>query len=833
MAPSDATERAASGPAPAEPAPNRGIRIHKLLSRGQGDDAQVLLALVSSPIGTARDDDVWVAIGRKAAEPVWAEGSWEGIEVARPVTQTELEALDLDWPSEKPEPPFGIADDPERGVWLARFDFSDHPSLQDRWRGFVRSGDKPAPEKLDVVAWRSRLERGLDPKGVEKARFQPLPDLSAHVALGYDDIIVQPPCELGVLFVHGIGDHAVRETLVLWSEKIVGFWCDFALAVNARGRATVADDERYRVRRWAESHQLRNRIPLDGISQSISDFAASSNEVRDAQAARPLAPPFTAEPAICCAAVRTEDTIFPDLNPGQPSATLVRFSSVDTQAVLRESHVLFSEAYWTRESFPPTFRELAVWLTTAIPIAVWARIHRLVSTRPSEIMASDKKPTDGFERFRVAVSILVWLVQLAVLPGLYVVAALVSQIVIATVSLVGLLPIPWVRVATRSVITTLMGTVGQSFALQTSPIRRSAIVSVVRKNLDWLYARCHRVVVLSHSQGAEISRHVFLDGRRDNVARWYTAGAGIAPLSMLDPENLKKPASRVVVWFSTFALTLATALLCFILLHLIPGLELGSLAVLAEAARGFGWQGFFLSYCTFLVVVFLGSQGGPTVRPQLRVSLLGKWRDLYASEDPVAGGSLVARFKDELSQLGLPVPTDERIFNTRFPFFDHTGYFRNIEQFVAPIAVDLLHMLGMRFDGLGEEEALRHAKRRRDLRTWWNALVSTLALLACAAAFAWVTFGLSRGALWIEQARTARSQGADTWDRLGAWWSGGGAGQVVGDLWLPIVILVALGVWLEVVHFLLARCSAKRLVRDLAAAARTPPGSAAGAVERR
>ena len=50
-----------------------------------------------------------------------------------------------------------------------------------------------------------------------------------------------------------------------------------------------------------------------------------------------------------------------------------------------------------------------------------------------------------------------------------------------------------------------------------------------------------------------------------------------------------------------------------------------------------------------------------------------KWRDFYASEDPVPGGSLIGRFADELRALDYPMPSESPIFNTRFA----SGFFRS------------------------------------------------------------------------------------------------------------------------------------------------------------
>ena len=327
--------------------------------------------------------------------------------------------------------------------------------------------------------------------------------------------------------------------------------------------------------------------------------------------------------------------------------------------------------------------------------------------------------------------------------------------------------------------------------------------------------------MLSHSQGAEISRLVFLDGRRDNLARWYTAGAGIAPLAMLHPKSLDRRESRAVVRTSQVALVATAAVLACIALDMIPGFPMGTRDLLMRWVKSIGWQEFLAAYGLLLIAaIVIGSQSGPEVNPQLRKSVLSKWRDVYASDDPVPGGSLIDRFADELRQLRFPVPTQWPIFNTRFALLDHTSYFRNFEQFVAPIALDLLRLMGMGCDERLEKPVLTNASLRRDLLTWWNMLITVLGLLACAAAFAWTAFGPShRGAFWLEQVQSIRLQASGNWDRLALSWSSGFIGQVIIDLRWALAILIVLACW-WIVYWFLGRWSVKALVRVLAAASR-------------
>jgi len=791
-----------------------------VLSRGVGAEAQVLLVLLSAPVPMGADEDIWVGIGITEPKSIYARGGGDSVEVARPITNVELVALDLDTADDKP--PFGLIDVPGRGYRLARFDFSDHPYARDCWRWAVQAQTQSPAPPLDVTCWRARPGRMASDKGVFYDSFEPLSD-PAHDGVAVADVVTQPSFELGVLFVHGIGSHGERETLVRWSEPIVKFWRDRALAISHTSLAVVALDERGRIRRWVETHALRSRTPINGISDLVTNFAPPAPRDPDGkEIAQPITRPDSADSTACCVAAKPEQTLFPDRNPGAPSATLFRLSTVDANASLRESHVLFAESAWAREAFPPTADELYAWLTKSIPIAVWARLERLAKTRPTEIRKVWIQAVRPFQKLRVALSWLLLFLQQVVLPPVYVMLALASQVAIALVGVLGLLPIPWLARGIRWVVSGLMGTLGQSYALQTSPVRRSAIVSSVALDIDWLSDKCQHTVIVSHSQGAEISRLAFLEARREKVKRWYTAGSGIAPLGMLSPKSLDKPASKAVVRASKVFLFAALLLVGALLVDSIPGVNLGIRAEVMRLARSARLEYFAIGYAAFsALLIYLCAVAGPDLSPQLRRSLMEKWTDFFASEDPVPGGSLQDRWDRDLKLQGITGCKERRIFNTRFALLDHTTYFKNIEQFVAPIALDLLRYCGMGCAELSEQPALDAAARRRAWRTWWTLTASVVATSAAAVAFAWIAFGPpGRAAAWLVEGRSAWEKGKDTWERLSFAWSDGLAGMVFNDLWLPLLLVGTMLASWSVSRYLGTR-SVKALIKDLAKSART------------
>ena len=827
------------------------LKIHKVISRGEGLDAQVLLVIISAPVKQDmddRDEDIWVGIGMTKPKKFDATTrSGDSVEVARQITYVQLTELDL-------EKNFGLPDESKigRGYRLARFDFSDHPDVNICWRKAVQAhtqypslarwrpvrrrylssrapgrrksavpGNVPRPA-INVTCWRAKL--GLNAERLNV--FEPLYELKdwSYVEMAIVNTVTQPLFELGVLFVHGIGTRGARETLVRWSEPIVNFWVKRALAINAASRDSITPEKRARIKQWLNTRPLRSRSPIDGISEAVDDMSQEELSTISNGISLPKDLTDSVGETPLCMAVKAEQTLFPERNPdpGSPSATLFRLSQVGENASLRESHVLFAESAWAREAFPPTTEELRAWLTNSIPILIWAQLVRLARTREMEIRKDSKDAVGWFAKLRVNLSWLILIVQQVVLPPAYVMLALASQVAISLVGLLGLLPIPWLSRGIRWLINGLMGTVGQSYALQTSKIRRSAIVSSVALDIDWLSQKCHKMVIVSYSQGAEISRLAFLEARSDKVERWYTVGSGIAQLNMLRPKSMEKQRSQIVICASNILLIATLLLVGGLVVDSIPGVSLGIHAVVMRLANNIHPDIVAFYYVLFSFILHLLCRAStPDLSFLLRRSLIEKWTDFYASEDPVPGGSLQDRWRSELERAHIKGYKQFRIFNTRFALLDHTTYLKNIEQFVAPVALDLLRYCGMGCTEESEQYALVNASRRRELLTWRTLAVSLFSMVLAAVTFAWIAFGPPRRAdAWSVEGRIILDKGKDFGEQLSYAWNSGIVGKVLIDLRLPL-LLVSIMIISWIVNECLGIRSVKELIKDLAKSTRT------------
>jgi hypothetical protein len=249
----------------------------------------------------------------------------------------------------------------------------------------------------------------------------------------------------------------------------------------------------------------------------------------------------------------------------------------------------------------------------------------------------------------------------------------------------------------------------------------------------------------------------------------------------------------------------------------IPGVDIGLVAWLWQRMQGVTLGTVAVTLvCVSVIGLALGNAFSPEALLTTRKSVMARWRNLYASNDPVSGGSLFARFRAEMRERKLPIPRERQIFNTRFALFDHTGYWKNVEQFVAPIALDLLGLMGQGFDRSLEASALEGAAHRRDLMTWWMQMVCLAGGLASAGLAYGVAFGSpARAAAWWTRGGDLWQRGTGFFDSLRLLWSGGFVGQVISDLATPLAILLGVLV-LTGVRAMLGSHSSRRLVDDLA-----------------
>jgi len=814
------------------------ITVRKLVIQPDSDSPQLLMV-----VGTTRlQGDLWVHIGESTVKLDALADATPITELARYVSVDERGAGEV-YPDaaharNQKNPFHGVTCGEGEALWVARFYFENHRACDHRgveredlsviWSKFASPEQQDEPQGLRVTAWCT--ESPADWRESSQRSDPTLLGKSKPRSMLFKDVEQRNLYDLGILLVHGIGPHKVRETLINFGEPIVNFWTTWLAHVTDRAAASFDDEQRQRFVDRVSSTSLRHYGDREGIVRELERFKSGSG----AEFVSGNTQQTTA--GVLCGSVRAEDTLLMPEHSGDPASTLIRQTLVGDDGKLRESHVLMSEAWWTAETVYPKLSELSAWIWTAFPAIL--RMHLGTILRPDWNEAVDSFRSASWRRFP---NLEILLAKVLVYAPLVIVLGVLAQAALLLLGVLSMVPIPWFKRVIRSLVDVLMGTIGQSYALKTSQVRRNAMVRSVARDLDWLQARCDEVVVISHSQGAEITRLVFQAGPRPQVTRWITLGSGIKPLSLLEKQPVQ---SRSVFGFSRL-FNLSTSLLLFMgvaglfqLVYpqkLIFGYELGALIEPLWSVIPF--VAIPILYL-LLEAGLVGKKPAPILR--LRESIRGRWDDYYASHDPVSAGSMFEAYGKEKAADGaddqasdLEYPKEKPIQNERSIILDHTSYFSNLEQFVAPVALELFAKAGdvskddpktvcERFYHPSVKAALADASERRRNNTWWRMLVDYAAMLLLAVSIGWSVFGA--GGSWPMWQETVFSQWAAADGivaGMAAVWNPETARMVIADLWYGVYVVLA---------FLLARVlvarrfrkSGKELYKALASAFDSP-----------
>jgi len=100
----------------------------------------------------------------------------------------------------------------------------------------------------------------------------------------------------------------------------------------------------------------------------------------------------------------------------------------------------------------------------------------------------------------------------------------------------------------------LSAVLGDSYVLAHCPVQYAAMRTQVAHDLAWLEARCNKVVIVAHSQGAAIVHQVLKDdaSSRQQLRAFITLGQGISKLHLLRRMDWDPQASRAAFWTRLF-----------------------------------------------------------------------------------------------------------------------------------------------------------------------------------------------------------------------------------------------------------------------------------------
>jgi pimeloyl-ACP methyl ester carboxylesterase len=351
-----------------------------------------------------------------------------------------------------------------------------------------------------------------------------------------------------------------------------------------------------------------------------------------------------------------------DPDPTAPLDVLVEVSPFpfDVTELMQEDDaiyrkILFAESHWAETFPPPRFSDLAIWLLSIGPWAIVSSVLEVIRFRfaaPHQILWS-------------------FCHQIVILPAVLALCFL-FQLSVCVLWLFAALPVPQLRAFLSDVLLNLTGVLGDSFVLE-SPSKRSMILSRIRRDCQWLRAkcRCEKVFILAHSQGAYVAANA-LDGFNGVVDLLITFGSAVKRIELMLELGRVHPLFRFL--FGAMIPLAISAVFLSLYLQINSGAFRISLIAFAVVAIG---TMRFLPYLPSLRKRELSPREFLIDRlTQLR-QCVGGWIDYYASRDPVPAGSL-------------PDIESICVTNQRSLIRDHTTYWSNRDEFVLPIVDRLL-----------------------------------------------------------------------------------------------------------------------------------------------
>jgi hypothetical protein len=367
-----------------------------------------------------------------------------------------------------------------------------------------------------------------------------------------------------------------------------------------------------------------------------------------------------------------------------------------------------------------------------------AQIQRRLHERPPFSLESVSGTQTGINHHVWTITLWTWRLMAAIGGfGLGLLSTLVTMPILALFLVVGLVPIPSVRSALQHIQLRMAATVGDSFVLLARPIEAASIVSAVKRDLRWMALKCSEVVVVAHSQGGAVA-HLALRGTVPGELKLlFTFGSGLRKLEEARElmRNRSFGLSGVATSIALFMLLLCTALVFVAIVDREPQSAASIVVMLAYGVIA----------AAFLVAGIRDHlRGIPLPELERWIDWLDakklRWRDCYASGDPVPNGIVTAAAKDRTVE----------VCNRSSMLSDHTSYWHNLDEFVSTLyeeigqarSKDPLPLLRI------EKPLVPRIARRRRWRVAvgrcidWIAAVGVLAVLAhrwsaCEAFLAW------------------------------------------------------------------------------------------------
>jgi hypothetical protein len=273
--------------------------------------------------------------------------------------------------------------------------------------------------------------------------------------------------QLGVLFVHGIGEQRQGETLVQFADP-VSSW----------------------VVRWLSHGAL--------VESGIGDADDAGHVVVSGTQLEPA-------------------------DDGPARAVMV-VSAPPEEELGGRTEWLVAESWWAETFHPPKTTTVILWLFVVLPYLLlehtFVPLSRSFRTWRSSRTHGWKYAVAGVRTLGFA------LFFVASLP-----IAAVAEVVVSLLLVPLLIPVPALRDFAKNAVLKLANTLGDCFVLTSSTVQFDAMVRRVAHDLAWLESQADVVAVVAHSQGTAIAHEAIRAyGSTKQLSFFATVGQGLAKL---------------------------------------------------------------------------------------------------------------------------------------------------------------------------------------------------------------------------------------------------------------------------------------------------------------
>jgi hypothetical protein len=455
--------------------------------------------------------------------------------------------------------------------------------------------------------------------------------------------------ELGIVLVHGIGNHKQGETLLQFGEHLLD--C-------LQRRITAL---------WHEAAQ-DHAVPLDTDAERYYESVRLGTKrvvyIDDAV-------PIPAKRLDADNAYAHLKISLPRRENGQTKRHTVRWN--------------VQESWWAEQVIEPSANDVINWMMTRGPWVIGQFYYERHRAQRREA-----------EQSHTLAQAWMWARSVFYL-AMSVTFSLLAQAVLLLFALGSLVPVlkRWVGPA----LLTLAGVLGDAYVLIVQDVQHTAMITRLRETIQNLHATSEKVVVLAHSQGSGVLfdcltvAHPHAQWTPDHI---ITFGSGVAKLKTLFYAEARESWSmQVAGWIPLGGVTIA-ALVVGGFLWLSKSvvsltLTIAACAIFAGLLFVYGLTRLYLMNVYKRCLEVFQHKATKQVTPHSGAT----WTDFYASHDAVPIGSLTqaAHVTDEFGLLGYGA-TSESITNERSWLSDHVTYLQNKYEFCAPVAEKLLQWSG-------------------------------------------------------------------------------------------------------------------------------------------